>query len=305
MKILPYISLTLAGLLAFSAQASTQKTANEKLVTESFYTESEHRCDSESCRDKFKKVFRYARYGNPGAQVLVATAFLTGDGLEQDVKQGAKWLKKAVRQGSTKALWMLSNLYRDGIGVEQDLEKAEHLLQRAIKRSYGPAMFQKAAQTFDLAGDTNSNKEEIELIKLADKAGYKPASYLLAKMYETGSHIEQDLYSSAKLYRDLQYFDYRDSNKRLESIAELAKTRSDEVYQKITALNDDTEVITVTYNKFDYEASIDNALKLFKDERSIYDGKTTGSRIPGNNCATTGTCNIIDPEDFRIMMRRR
>jgi len=261
----------------------------QKLIaSEILNIDSPPKCNSETCRAKFKKIIKFARYGNPTAQMLVATAYLTGDGLEQNFKLSAKWLRKAVRHGSVKAIWMLSNLYKDGIGVEQSTTKAENLLSRAVKKEYGPALFQKAMQTFRL--ENANNDSEIELLKRAKIANFKPAIYLLAKMYETGSAIEQDYYKSALLYKELEFSNYKDSQKRLNLVKETAKKASPSIYEKITALDDGTEVITINHQRFDYDMHLNYVINSFRDERSIYDGRGGMSHIQGRACGYTSGC---------------
>ncbi|WNC67397.1 tetratricopeptide repeat protein [Thalassotalea nanhaiensis] len=278
----------------FASTVQTQHTVSNDAV---------QKCVSETCRDKFKTILKFAHNGNPSAQVLVATAYLTGDGLEQNSELSAKWLRRAVRQGSTKATWMLSNLYKDGIGVEQDTIKAENLLSRAVKREYGPALFQTAMQTFDMSSD--SNKKEIELLERAKSVGYKPAIYLLAKMYETGTAIEKDSYKSAVLYNDLKFSDYKDSQHRLEIVKESAKKTSPSTYNKITNLDDDTEIITIVHQGFDYDLYLDYAIKTFRDERSIYDGKGGMSHIRGRTCGYSTGCRTKESRlDIAIFFGR-
>jgi hypothetical protein len=257
-------------------------------------------CDNESCKNKFKDIIQYAYNGNPEAQVLVATSYLTGDGLEQDASKAAKWFRKAVRQGSTKAIWVLSNLYRKGLGVDKDQTRAENLLSRAIDNEYGPALFQKAMQSFDLK--SNNNSEEVKLLMRAKKVGFKPASYLLAKMHEEGNSVDKDIYKSAQLYKDLQFSEYKDSKTRLISIKEKAKTSDSLTYDKILQLDDDIEVISITHKRFNFESYLTTSIHRFKREESIYDGKGGMSHIRGRGCDySTGCRSAIGPEAIRLI----
>ena len=260
-------------------------------------------CDNESCKNKFKEIIKYAHNGNPEAQVLVATSYLTGDGLEQDASKSAKWFRKAVRQGSTKAMWVLSNLYRKGLGVDKDKSRAEHLLSRAVDHEYGPALFQKAMQSFDLKSKNNS--EEVKLLMRAKKVGFKPASYLLAKMHEEGNSVDKDIYKSAQLYKDLQFSEYKDSETRLISIKEKAKKSDTLTYKKISQLDDDIEVISITHKRFNFETYLTTSIQRFKLETSIYDGKGGMSHIRGRVCSyNTGCRAAIGADAIRLFFGR-
>jgi len=53
------------------------------LSADSVTANPDHLCESNNCQKLFKKLKKYANWGNPEAQVLVGTAYLTGNGLEK------------------------------------------------------------------------------------------------------------------------------------------------------------------------------------------------------------------------------
>ena len=53
-----------------------------------------------------------------------ASAYLKGDGVQQDERQAAKWLKKGANLGDPRAQAALSDLYLRGIGVQRDYVRA-------------------------------------------------------------------------------------------------------------------------------------------------------------------------------------
>jgi TPR repeat protein len=50
--------------------------------------------------------------------------YYTGDGVELDNKEAAKWFRKAARQGDVDAQFLLARMYFEGEGVQQDYVKA-------------------------------------------------------------------------------------------------------------------------------------------------------------------------------------
>jgi TPR repeat protein len=50
--------------------------------------------------------------------------YYTGDGVELDNKEAAKWFRKAARQGDVDAQFLLARMYFEGEGVQQDFVKA-------------------------------------------------------------------------------------------------------------------------------------------------------------------------------------
>lgn len=256
-------------------------------------------CDS-ACFERFKVIRKYAMHGNPQAMVLLATAYLTGEGQEYNPERAEIWLRRADNVGSTKATWMRAQLYKAGLGVEKDLEKYHFLLNKAVKRNYGPALFAVAADTILQDG---FNDDAVNMLKRAKADGYKQASYLLAKMYETGQGVAQDKLKAAQIYKTLP--SYKESRKRFDIIKQQAKVSNAELFSKVEALGD-MEVIEVVGQSIDYNLQLDNVITLFKSESSIYDKHGgTGSRIPWRKCTADTGCKIAaaNPEESKTLLR--
>ena len=266
-----------------------------------FEANKEPVCQSDSCIKKFEKVLKYAGYGNPTAQLMVAIAYLNGEGVEKNSAKGISWLKKAKAQGSTKALWMLSQLYREGTLIEQDLTKANYLLKVAVDRNFPPALFEKAVMTLDF--DNQDNSAEIDLLKRSKDSGYKPAEYLFAKMLKHGIGVKKDMYESAKLFRELGQ--YRDSQEHYDTIRKNAKKNFTAQEQLKFQHLEDIEVIEVAYNGAGYDSFLDNMITLFKNEDSVYDKYGGFSRISSKKCTHSNGCGYITGEELRNLLRRR
>lgn len=273
---------------AFFIPLSTLASPSQEL------TNSEQKlCQSTECRDKYQQLRKLGVHGSPTAQLLVGLAYLKGDGLEQDIERGLSWLQKAKRSGSTKATWLLSQLYREGKLVEQDISRADYLLNLAVERGYGPALYEKAVSLIDLNG--NKDQEAISLLKQSKKTGFKQANYLYAKLLETGTVIDKDLYQSALAYRNLG--NYRDSKTRFTDILKDADnqiTRGDK--QKFSYLAD-MEVITVEHNSASFEGYVDKLVSLLKAD-GRYDGRGGMSNLAGRVCSNANGCDMVIGEDL-------
>jgi len=158
-------------------------------------------------------------------------------------------------------------------------------------------------QSFDLK--SNNNSEEVKLLIRAKNVGFKPATYLLAKMYEEGNSVEKDAYESAQLYKDLQFSEYKDSETRLISIKEKAKKSDTLTYNKISQLDDDIEVISITHKRFNFETYLTTSIERFRLETSIYDGKGGMSHIRGRVCSYNTGCRAANgAEAIRLFFGR-
>lgn len=236
--------------------------------------ESEH-CSSEQCRKKIKDIRQYAFNGSPKAQLILGLAYRYGDGIEKNHQQAAKFIKKAAKNKMPAAIMHLSDLYSQGIGVSQDTHHAKSLLKKASDMNYAPAMFQLSMSTFDLA-TTTAESEEVLLLTKSASLDYEPAMYLLAKMYDSGTVIPQDLDAALALYEKLSVANYKDSTQLFDDKKQ---------YSSTFAQQTDIEVITVVGVKWDVDMFLDDVLIEVKDEKSPFDRHpATGSHIRGTTC---------------------
>ena len=218
---LSYILIYLMSLflLSNSANASTTNLSNNAYLITNFYQQNQQQCTSINCKALLKKVKKYAKWGVPSANITIATAYLTGDGLSYNPKLAAQHLKNAQNHGSLRAIWMLSYLYQNGLGVDQNSKKAQQLFSLAIKKKYPPALFQKALKQLQNQATKNKHLPEVEkLLTTAAQLYFKPAQYLLAKLYQQGNFVKINPLAAASLYKRLSFTEHKDSSKQLTNI---------------------------------------------------------------------------------------
>jgi TPR repeat protein len=270
------------------------------LMSDSFTTNPDHLCASDNCLKLFKKLKKYASWGNPEAQVLVAAAYLSGNGLEVNEQLAVRNLRKAVKSGSNRARWMMSYLYKHGVGIAKDLDKSGRLLNKAVKYDYPPALFQKATEIIDFA--TMNNEDGVAMLAAAAKKRHKASMYLLAKMYQHGKGIAADKFEAAKLYKKLAFSGYKDSHQRLESVLNAAK-ENEESSEEMLAFSSDIEVIQVIGEKWNMELALEYKVKKMSKSQ-IYDGKSYFSHLRGRTCLNSSSkCISINGEDVDGFMR--
>lgn len=275
--------ITLTTLFISLSSIASQSTTPE------FSVLTEELCVSEECHKSYQQLKRFAKYGSKEAQIVVATAYLTGNGLEKNPKLAVRNLKKAKAAGSARAAWTLSYLYNNGIGVEQNTEQARELLQYAIDKNFGPALFQKAMEYLDL--NKQDNIKSIALLKRAINASDKSAKYLLAQMYEYGEGIEQDLIMAAKLYQELQFSSYKDSQDRLQEVIEKAKKDASSSFP-FSELDPNIEVLTISGVTWDIQKTLSTLVENL-EVTGLYDGRGIG-KIRGKGCVNSSSpCESI------------
>lgn len=262
---------------------------------------SELKCQDMRCKIQYRKLKGFARKGSSIAQLLVAIAYLTGDGLPQNTDKALSNLKNASNAGSGRAAWILSHLYTENIYVKPDMLLAEKYLNIALELEFKEAYFDKAISLLDF-NQPDKNEDGLIYLYKAVELESKPAQYLLAKMRRHGQLVKQDLIESAYLYKDLSQNNYRDSSTHFnEVINEVRKSSNDKNKKALTQLtfDGDIERIEVRGSKFTLMnklAYVANRL----DQSGMY-GISTGTRIRGKSCAnSSSSCGAIsDTEDVK------
>lgn len=193
-RLLRAIFLTLAvALFADGAHAQSAEDA-EKSFRFGVSTIERGLPDQETAdRIGVQAVFEAARAGHPQAQRLLASSYLNGQGVEQDVAKAEQWYWRAIESGDVSAAVDLATIYKNGYGVEKDLETAFKL-------------FEAAADAGDPAGQAGQARFHIEglggvavdfekgfgLLKAAAAQGYAPAEFRVAQELYSGRNAPKD-----------------------------------------------------------------------------------------------------------------
>jgi len=252
-------------------------------------------CTSEQCENQIKKMKKFARWRDPKAQLLVGTAYLYGDGIEQDIDKAVYWLYRAAYDNSNdtkyslKAFHMMTKIYKEGIGVEVDLEKSEKYMTKLLDKQYGPVVYAKAIELLKL----NKSDEGISLLKQASDNKYNPATYLLARIFQIGNYTQQNIETAALYYQKIVTSNYKDSKKQLSSLIDQISQISDhdETLVKNLTATVNMEVIDVRANKIEIQDNMALTLQRLNKNRGKYTA-ATGSRIKGRSCGhTSNSCS--------------
>jgi hypothetical protein len=92
--------------------------------------------------DSLEAVRKQAESGDAQAQLQLGDRLLRGDGVAQNLADGAKWLRKSAEQKNPEAQFRLAHLYREGKGVPRDLKEAAAWLTKAATLGHGEAQLE-------------------------------------------------------------------------------------------------------------------------------------------------------------------
>ncbi len=139
-----------------------------------------------------------AERGDASAQFIVATRYLDGEGVTQDVTRAAHWYQKAALVGLAPAQYRLATLFERGRGVPKDTATALIWYERAAAQGNVKAMHNAAV----IAAGTEAGKPNYDLaykwFLAASQNGLKDSQFNLAVMYEralgTKANVDEALF---------------------------------------------------------------------------------------------------------------
>lgn len=284
-------------LLATSSITSFSPTA----IASQASSNSQQVCADKDCTTEMRKLMRLARNGSGDAAAIVAMAYATGDGLEQDSKEALRYLRLGVRHRNAMATYLMSDWLRNGFMVEQDLAEADKLLDLAVAQKYSPAQYQKAMLLLQTEEEI-AVAQAVTLLEAASEQKLVNAMYLLARFKHEGIATEQDLPGAAELYRYLVMSGHNESRPHMQSLmSELRQASTADAGQSadhselLSRLQDadNVEVIQVVGSVNQTNTMLDGMVRRL-NATGRYDNRSVGSRIRGVSCEQSGSnCGVI------------
>lgn len=153
----------------------------------------------------FTELRDAAGKGDPIAQRLVANAYLTGEGVKQDLVEAVKWLRLSAEQRDPLAQYVLGILHDEGRGVPQDLREAVKWYERAAQQGLPDAQFNLALCYSKGEGVPKDSKKAAEWLLKAATAGDSQAQSKLGLAYITGNGVERNPTEAAIWLRKAAY----------------------------------------------------------------------------------------------------
>lgn len=134
--------------------------------------------------------FLRAKKGDIDSELEVMDAFLTGNGVPQNMKEAFKWALRIAEQGDPRGQYQAGIMYLSGDGVKADEEAAINLLSRAADQGHQKAL-EKLNSLLEQPGYKLDEKSLADLKRQAEK-GSESACLKLVNIYHKGLGCEKD-----------------------------------------------------------------------------------------------------------------
>lgn len=168
----------------------------------------------------FPLYLKDAERGDEEAMRLCAICYLTGIGVEKDLRKAWEWYGKSAELGNTESQYDIGTLYRDGIGIKQNFRESAYWFRKAASNGHSLAMVNIAQQFAEGKGVLPDLRIAAENYWRAAERGVDEGAYQYAVMLRDGKGVRQDL------SRALKYFDKAAENNYKDSAAEALKLRA-------------------------------------------------------------------------------
>jgi len=193
-----------------------------------------------------------AAAGDAKAQFIVASRYLDGEGVEQNLPKAAKWYQLAASHGLAPAQYRLASLFERGKGVPQDMAAAQLWYERAAGQGNVKAMHNAAViAAGNLVGTPNYDRA-FALFTAAAEHGLKDSQYNLAVLYERGLGSKIDKSEAFFWYSVAGKQGDQDAAKRAAQLAaSLESTEAAKLSARVAAwtprtASDEANVVAVT-----------------------------------------------------------
>lgn len=132
--------------------------------------------------DFLREALVLAEHGDPSAQFFSGITCLSGDGVEQDMMEAARWFQKAAEQGHAAAQFAAGRAFDKGEGVRQDRAEAVRWFKKAAEQENADAQFVLGLAFYNGEGVEMDIIESLRWLKKAAKQGFEPAKEALNRM---------------------------------------------------------------------------------------------------------------------------
>ena len=149
----------------------------------------------------FAEIKVAAEKGDASAMRMVANAYLTGEGTQQNAVEAARWLNRAAERKDVLAQFVLGILYDEGKGVQRDMVEAVRWYRQAAEAGLPDAQFNLGVCYTKGDGVTKDQTEAIRWFNKAAEQGDAQAQLRLGLIYQNGDGVEQNSALASKWFR--------------------------------------------------------------------------------------------------------
>lgn len=258
------------------------------------YSAEMSQCNTEECRQYFKKYKNYARIGYADAMSALGEFYYHGYGTEKNLDKALKQFRKATKYGSYAAPVKVALLRLTEPNL-RDTEEAIKYLKKAARMKHPDANF--------LLGMIYYSKTFGEYdIELSDKyltktyvLGHKFMNQFLDYMQSENRLIPDDFPKLTALLKNVE-----PKNKLKTVLLKSTKQQDKNAYvSPKNALSDNIEVVEI--NAPTLTAIFDQQFDIF-DSSIPEKNSGTGTLIIGRTCDQMLSCKTVNKDDFKRMV---
>ena len=133
-----------------------------------------------------KALREAAALGDAKAQFIIASRYLDGQGVSQDMVKAAYWYQQSASRGLAPAQYRLATLFERGKGVPQDAATALLWYERAAEGGNVKSMHNAAVIAAGNQAGTPNYDKAFKWFKAAAERGLHDSQFNLAVLYERG-----------------------------------------------------------------------------------------------------------------------
>jgi SEL1 protein len=180
-------SINQEDIIQFYQYSAERRDAAAQLVLGQFYYQGTPKTPK-----NYEKSYRYflacatqnEKPHSAHAAFNLAQMYLLGQGVEQNNKTAATWVRRAVNDGSHSAVWLLGEMYERGVFSEPNKEKAFEHYKKAAENGVAEAMV-KLGKIY-LGQQRPDFLGALRYFSEASSRGHIVAIFNLGKMYQRG-----------------------------------------------------------------------------------------------------------------------
>lgn len=150
----------------------------------------------------FEKRRVKAVKGDVAAQFNLGMMYVRGEGVSQDFKEAAKWLRNPAEQGYDVAQFTLGEIYAGGKGVDQDYGEAASWYLRAAEQGNARAQHRIGLMYTEGKGVRYSPRDAERWLHKAAGQGDAKIQFDLGERYASGQGVPVNAKEAEKWFRE-------------------------------------------------------------------------------------------------------
>ena len=182
-------------------QEKQNKQEVEKEQADTIYQKAKKYADDELFEKAVELYQKAADMGSIDAMGSLGWCYLTGNGVDKDVKKALEYSFEAAEQGNSIGQNCLGLMYEHGEGVKKNVVKAAELFRLAAEQGHRVAQYHLGRMYEDGTGVAQDLAQAVKWYLQSAEQGLSMAQSALGYMYDEGRGIGRDYKQALNWYR--------------------------------------------------------------------------------------------------------